>query len=291
MKVLVTGASGFIGLHVCEALEEAGHEVIGLDVSPKASSRYALLIEDITRPLPTISNLDAVIHLAAMANPRECDANPAAAFNANVNGTLQVLRMALASGAKKVVFSSSAHVYGVGPKFLPTPETHPLALGNTYTTTKILGEALCELYWENHGLSYTTLRLFNAYGQNQARGYFIPDMVAKAKLGGINLTDGDTSKDWVYVEDVARAFVLALESPYVGAVNIGTGKETTLSVIAGFLADAAGATFSYTSGTPNESRMCADIGRANRVLGWKPKYSLGDGLAAIVDQTKILALR
>jgi UDP-glucose 4-epimerase len=162
MKVLVTGANGFIGQYVLKALEERGHEAIGLDFTQ--SVRPPWIHADITHPLEKIPNLDAVIHLAAMANPRECDATPIGAFAVNVNGTNQVLKMALESGAKKIVFSSSAHVYDIPPKYLPTDESHPLRLNNTYTTTKILGEQLCQLYWENHGLSYCTLRLFNAYG-------------------------------------------------------------------------------------------------------------------------------
>ncbi|MDP2662700.1 MAG: NAD(P)-dependent oxidoreductase, partial [Dehalococcoidia bacterium] len=225
--VLVTGAAGFIGQHVMKALTVAGHSPIGLDVRPVDG--YGVEVDaDIRQPLDSIPGLDAVIHLAAIAAPRECDKDPGRAFDVNVNGTLQVLKMALASGAKKVVFSSTAHVYGVGPKYLPSPETHPLSLGNTYTTTKILGEELCRLYWENHGLPYTTLRLFNAYGPGQRAGYFVPDMIAKAHGGSITLSDGSTTKDWVYIDDVARAFVLALGTPFVGAVNIGSGRQASL---------------------------------------------------------------
>ena len=288
MRILVTGAAGFIGRHVCNVLQKAHHEVIGLDAVPLMGGNWEETVQaDVTKPLPIIDRLDAVIHLAAIAAPRECDKDPGRAFDVNVNGTLQVLRMALASGARKVVFSSSAHVYGVGPRYLPTDESHPVSLGNTYTTTKILGEELCRLYLENHGLSYTTLRLFNVYGQGQSLGYFIPDQIAKRE---IRLQGGNTTKDWVFVEDVARAFVLATETSYVGPLNIGTGIETQLAPIARFIAERTGATFESTDAA-DATRMQANAARAGRVLGWHPTVNVWEGLRACLDQAKEPAIR
>ena len=194
--------------------------------------------------------------------------------------------MALESGAKKVVYASTAHVYGISPRYLPTPETHPLWLQNTYTLTKILGEQLCQLYYENHGLGYTVLRIYNAYGPRQARGYFIPDMLSKASKGVITLPGGNTTKDWVYIEDVAKAFLMALECSFVGAVNIGTGIETRLDIIAHRIASASGAAFTAEDAA-NVTRMCADIARAKRILGWEPTTSLEEGLRAVIESAAI----
>ncbi len=146
--------------------------------------------------------------------------------------------MALESGAKKVVFASSAHVYGISPRYLSTDETHPLWLQNNYTLTKILGEHLCQLYYDNHGLSYTALRLYNAYGPGQANGYFIPDQLAKAQVGGFELRGSNVTKDWIYIDDTADAFVKALTTSFVGPVNIDTGNETFLGTIASIIAKA-----------------------------------------------------
>lgn len=277
MKVLVTGASGFIGRHVVETMRWQGHEVLTMDCVGGA-----VYLADITKPLEPVYGLDAVIHLAALSHPRDCDADPKRAFDVNVNGTHQVLKMAMKGGARKVVFASSAHVYDIPPRYLPTDEMHSLRLNNTYTTTKILGEQLCELYYQSHGLSYTVLRLFNAYGPDQSLGYFIPDMIAKAKSGAVELTGSGTTKDWVHVRDIAWAVLLAAETSFVGAINIGTGVETNLHTIAGIIAITYGAKYTSTPGT-NDTRMCADIGRAKRILGWQPQITLAEGLDAILN--------
>lgn len=287
MRVCVTGASGFIGRHVLRAIDKAGHIAIPLDVRvPWDDDTGSIWMEsDITTPLDAIPGLDAVIHLAAVANPRDCDTDPTKAFDVNVNGTHQVLKMAWESGAKHVVFSSSAHVYGISPRYLPTDEGHPLWLQNNYTLTKILGEQLCGLYYQNHGLSYTTLRLYNAYGPGQAQGYFIPDMLEKAKSGHILLPAANTTKDFVHIDDVARAFVLALESRFVGAINIGTGVETTLGDIARRLAVETGAEYAGVNAL-DATRMRALRTRAKQVLGWEPSVSVTEGLRAICDEAK-----
>ena len=178
--------------------------------------------------------------------------------------------------------ASSAHVYGISPRYLPTPESHPLYLQNTYTLTKILGEQLCALYHENHGLSYTTLRLYNAYGPGQGAGYFIPDMMAKAKAGGISLVGGNTTKDFVYVTDVAKAFVLALTTDFVGPINVGTGVETRLGNIAGYIARAAGVEFNSVDAV-DSTRMQANNRRAASVLEWRPTVGVEEGLRACIN--------
>ena len=287
MRVLVTGAAGFIGRHVVNLLDRQGYDVHWFDVVAEDAENRA----DITKPLPRIDGLDAVIHLAAIAAPRECDKDPGRAFDINVNGTLQVLRMALESGARKFVFSSSAHVYDIPPRYFPTDETHPLRLNNTYTTTKILGEQLCQLFWENHGLAYTTLRLFNVYGPGQAPGYFIPDMIAKARKGPILLQGGNTTKDFVHVDDVVWAFASAVDTKFVGSVNIGSGVETQLYTVAKRIADAAGVACIPADEGTYCTRMQANWSRAKHILGWEPTVNVQEGLDAILNEAKITAVR
>ncbi|MDP2662118.1 MAG: NAD-dependent epimerase/dehydratase family protein [Dehalococcoidia bacterium] len=295
MRVLVTGGAGFIGRYVNEALVEAGHEVYALDQRwPWPGGRPIKLgireiAGDITLrpPWPGIPEpLDCIIHLAAIASPGICDRDPALAFNVNVNGTHNVLKLALWAGVKRVVFASSAHVYGISPKYMPTDERHPLWLQDVYTTTKLLGEELCRLYYDNHGLNYGVLRLFNGYGPGQPEGYFIPDMIAKARAGKIDLKGGNVTKDFVYVADVARAFVLMVESTYVGPINVGWGDEVRLSAVASYISQNTGAPLVLADGGPEPTRMWCDRRRARAVLGWEPTVSLGQGLQRTMEAGK-----
>lgn len=281
MRVLITGAYGFIGRHLFDYLvaQRPDWEITGWD----------LPLMDITKPsIPRRQgSLDAVIHLAAMASPALCDREPTAAFAVNVQGTQNMLKLAVAAGAKRFVLASTAHVYGVSPRYLPTDERHPLWLQDTYTTTKILCEHLCQLFWENNGLSYAAIRLFNGYGPGQQPGYFIPDMIQKAKVSSFGLRGAGVTKDWVYIDDVVRAYLLALESPFVGAINVGTGRETNLATVANRIAHNFGVVVGIESdAVGGPTRMCADLGRAQRVLGWRPEITLEEGLERTIEYWK-----
>lgn len=293
MRILVTGAAGFLGSHIAKGLAQEGHEIYGLDTDKGYDSwRVAtedgieMLVADITRPwsLQQVPPVDAVIHLAAIAAPRECDANPSLAYNVNVNGTQQVLQWAHRCGATRFVLASSAHVYGVSPKYLPTDERGPLWLQDSYTITKILGEHLCHLYYDNHGLNSTILRLFNTYGPGQTAGYFVPDMIQKAQTGTIELKGAGVTKDFIYVDDVVRAFCAALHNPSAVTLNIGTGRESTLESVAAYIARKMGASLNLVPyDRSQDTRMQCDPAKAKRVLGWEPSVSLEEGLDATIN--------
>ena len=296
MRVLVTGAGGFLASYIIPALVRRGDEVVGVDVNVKPAEsapnglrdRVRFVNADIVDPVlseQVLGVFDCVIHLAAIAAPRVCDADPSRAFDINVNGTHNVLKLAMKVGAKRVVFSSSAHCYGISPKYLPTDERHPLQLLDTYTTTKLLGEQLCRLFSDNYGLPHVTLRLYNGYGPGQTAGYFIPDMIAKAKAGRIAMKGSGVTKDWVFVEDVARAFVAATDTPFVGALNVGSGVETSLGAIAGRIARAFDVPLTFLD-YPKEqdTRMWCDGRWAGRVLGWTPRIDLDNGLAVTLRE-------
>ena len=135
------------------------------------------------------------------------------------------------------------------------------------------------LFFDNHGLSYAAIRLFNGFGPGQKPGYFISDMISHAQTGRIELQGHQITKDWIFIDDLVRAYLLAMQSQFVGAINVGTGKEATLGSIAARVASAFGAEL-VISEQPQDgpTRMCADWGRAQRVLGWEPKVSLEEGL-------------
>lgn len=286
-NVLVTGACGFMGSHLVGKLLEDGASVFALDrpevIQSKRieSPRYFPLPLDITLPLTAApdAGFEVVYHLAAVAAPLVCEQEPDKAFLTNVLGTYNVLRFALERDAKKVIFLSSAHVYGISPRYLPTGEVHPLALLDNYTTTKVLGERLCRLFYDNHHLPYLTFRLFNAFGPGQPPGYFIPDMIVKAKSGHITLSGREVTKDFIYVDDVVDALEKGAVSDYVGELNIGSGKQTELGYVAKYIADKMGAEIDFDdSKVAGPTKMQADNTRARKILGWAPKTTLEQGL-------------
>ncbi len=272
MRVLVTGARGFIGRHLCKFLSDQNHDVLEWDLPD----------QDITGDLVNPRPLDAVVHLAAVASPGLCDRDPALAFLVNVRGTHNVLKMAVAAGAKRFILASSAHTYGIPPSYRPTDERAPLSIFDTYTTTKLLSEQICQLFYDSYGLSYTAIRLFNGYGPGQPAGYFIADKIQQAMAGDFDLRDHQVTKDWVYIDDVVRAYASTLESQFVGAINIGTGIETDLETIANKIAKAFGVQVAIQPTSSPPTHMCADISRAKRVLGWEPAVSLEEGLDATI---------
>lgn len=281
--MLVTGSSGFLGARVVTRLRALGHEVVGVDVVEVPTTT---LVADITEPkVPSgvPDAVDCVIHLAAVASPKECERDPRQAFEVNVRGTWNVLSWALARGSSRFVFASSAHCYGISPKYMPTDESHPSFPLDTYTVTKLMGEVACERFYEGHGLSYVSLRLYNGYGPGQGLGYFLPDMIAQARKGGIRLRGGGTSKDFLYVDDMVAAILLAASSSYVGVLNVGSGRKTTLDWVASWIATRLGVPIVKLPGNGAATAMQCDPKRAASVLGWSPSTTLTDGLDRTVQ--------
>lgn len=291
--MLISGASGFVGSYVIPLLIENGADVYALDTAAGFSSgnlkeferRMTMLEGDITNfsDLQSIQKrVDYIIHLAAIAAPRQCDDHPAKAFDVNVRGTFNVLKFAAQCHARKFLFASTAHVYGISPKYMPTDERHPLALQDTYTTTKIIGESLCQLFYGNHNLAYTSVRLFNSYWPRQSLDYFIPSMIKQGYEGKILLRGRNVTKDFVYITDVADAYLRALLSDYIGEINIGSGAQTSLETVARYIAKALGAELAFAeTQDKGPTYMQSDVSRAKTVLGWNPSTPLETGL----DQT------
>lgn len=293
MNILVTGAAGFIGRHLMEAL---GNKASGLDIASMEGLQTLCVNVDITDEKamsqieivhPNKKEYQAVVHLAAVASPHVAQKNPIQAWATNVLGTHNVLQLARRLKCKKVIFPSSAHVYGISPKYMPTDENHPLSLHDTYTTTKIVGEKLCQLFYENYGLSYTTLRLWNVYGPGQSKDFFIGAKIAQAKAGDLTIRNEGVTKDWVHVKDIVDATILALQSDYVGPLNVGTGIETNLTKIISQIAESFHRKV-VRENVPDDgpTRMLCDFGRIQKTLGWKPTTSFSEGLADLINREK-----
>lgn len=290
MRVLVTGAAGFVASKVVPKLLERGDEVIGVDIEDKpisAAFRNCRWVQvDITEPVfpkRVEGPFDRVIHLAAMAAPRACEAQPGSAFDVNVRGTYEVLRFAVGRGAK-VVFASSAHVYGIPPPYAPTREDAPLKPQDIYTSTKVAAEDLCRRFAESYNLLYIALRLYNGYGPGQPLGYFIPDMIDQVKMRrSIRVRGAAITKDWLYIDDMAEAVVLATASPFIGALNVGSGQATSLLNVTEHIGERFGVPIEPVD-DPSQppSFMRADLDLVQRVLLWEPKVSLADGIARTI---------
>lgn len=287
-KILVTGGSGFLGINTVSQLIDLQADVTALDTGlPNSAQADAILQKinlikaDITEPSQIADikgNFDYVIHLAAVAQPMHCEKDPRKAFDINVNGTYNVLKLAVQCHAKKVVFASSAHVYGISPKYTPSNEEHPLYAHDTYTVTKIMGENLCRLFYSSHNLGYIALRLFNGYGPGQSNDYFISAKIIEAEKGSITLRGSRITKDFVYVDDMVDAIVKASASSYVGPINVGSGRQTSLGEVASYISEKKGADLKIIDDGVTVSHMQSSIDRAKEILGWSCKVNLQEGL-------------
>ena len=295
MKIVVTGGAGFIASHIVDAFIERGHEVHVFDdfstgqkgnVNPQvtlhtidiADAKAAQLIERI-KP-------DALSHHAAQMDVRHSVADPTFDARVNIIGFINLLEGCKNAGVKKVMFASSGGaVYGEQEVY-PAPESHVTQPASPYGVSKRSGELYLSYYHQAYGLPYIALRYANVYGPRQSSkgeagvvAIFL-SILLSGKTAIIN-GDGKQTRDYVFVSDVVAANVAALESPYIGQINIGTGVETDVVAIYDHLRQAVGSTTQAQHGPakPGEQRRsCLDNRHAGAVLGWRPQMALADGL-------------
>ena len=293
MQTLVTGGAGFIGSHLVDALRERGDAVAVLDdLSSGRGERIPNGVElrrvDVADDAAVAAACaevrpEVVFHLAAQIDVRASVADPARDARVNVAGTAGVLEGARRAGAQRVLLASTAGVYGE-PDVIPTPETAPLAPFSPYGTSKAAAERYCALYARLHGLSTGVLRFGNVYGPRQdPHGEAgVIAIFAGAAREGRRVTifgDGRQTRDYVYVGDVIDAFLAAAGSDHAGAVNVGTGRETSLlELVAELGLDAE----HQPARAGDVERSCLDVARAAEVLGWRAAWPVADGLRATV---------
>lgn len=297
--ILVTGGAGFIGSHLVEALVLKGYQVRVLDNFStgewenlkKVASEIHLLEGSITQKQvvqQAVKGVEVIFHLAACVSIAQVLDQVEEAFHTNTTGTLHLLEEARRQKVKLFVFASSCAVYGDRGKILSESEL-PLPK-HPYGVQKLTGEHYLRVYHEIYRLSTLSLRYFNVYGPRQRKkgpySSVIPNFVTALLQGKapIIFGDGKQSRDFVYVEDVVRANLLALESPhpFQGEVcNIGTGKATSVLELAHQIAKIVGEEIPPRFGPARAGEMRhaqADLQHAKKLLGYSPKVSLEEGL-------------
>ena len=302
MQVIVTGGAGFIGAHTCRALLARGHRVTAVDDLSHGKREAVpdgveLVVLDVRDPRLMAEmekrRPEAVVHLAAQMDVRKSVADPLFDASVNVLGTLGALESGRRAGVRRFVFASSGGaVYGEQDVF-PATEAHARRPASPYGTSKLCGEEYVELYRRAHGVSTLCLRYANVYGPGQdplgeagVVAIFLHQLL-EGRAPRIN-GDGLQTRDFVYVEDVARANVLGVESGASGALNIGTARESNIVQLAGKLVKAAGGpTPTHGPPAPGEQRRSViDPAAAKKALGWEPRVGFEEGLERTAEWFK-----
>jgi UDP-glucose 4-epimerase len=310
-KILVIGGAGFIGSFVvAELLKEQVAKVVVYDNFARGERSY--LTEQLKDPrcsifpiggdIRDVDILDAavqgkdyVVCLAAMWL-LHCKDFPRTAFEVNITGTFNVLEACARHGVKKLVWSSSASVYGDAVE-IPMTESHPFNNKNFYGATKIAGEAMATAFNDRYGLPVIGLRYMNVYGphQDQTAAYtgVVPIMLNKIEAGESPVINGDGSQayDFIYVEDVARCNVDALKSETTfGMYNVGTEVQTSIKELCDLILELKESDLqvTYKPYSADDARALVQnrIGsreKAERELGFRYKYNLRDGLQKLID--------
>ncbi|MEM2917846.1 MAG: SDR family oxidoreductase [Candidatus Bathyarchaeia archaeon] len=305
MRVLVTGGAGFIGSCTVDRLLAEGFEVVVLDNLRsgcldnvrqhfgKESFRFVKGdIRDVGLVRSLVGDVDCVVHLAALVSVKESIKDPALTFDINVNGTLNLLRACAGSGVKRFVYASSCAVYGDAEK-LPIREDAPTKPISPYGVSKLDGERHVLRFYQEFGLETVCLRYFNVYGPRQALNEYsgvITQFLNRIKndMPLVIFGDGEQTRDYVHVEDVAKANLLALKGLGVAGeiFNIGTGVATSINRLASILlkfANKKHLKIEYCEAREGDIRhSVADISKAREKLGYNSKVSLEDGLRRLL---------
>jgi dTDP-glucose 4,6-dehydratase len=309
MRVLVTGAAGFLGSHLCRRLLGEGHEVVGMDnfvtgrpgnVAPLFENRdFHFVHHDVTNFVYVDGPLDAVMHFASPASPIDYLELPIQTLKVGSLGTHKTLGLAKAKGARYFLASTS-EVYG-DPLINPQPESYwgnvnPVGPRGVYDEAKRFAEAITMAYHRYHGLDVRIVRIFNTYGpaMRPHDGRVVSNFIRQA-LRGEPLTvygDGLQTRSFCYVDDEVDGIYRLLVSDFVGPMNIGNPDEMTVMELARLVVELTGSSSGIEArplpqDDPQVRRPMID--RARDVLGWEPRTSLAEGLTRTIEYFRGLA--
>jgi UDP-glucuronate 4-epimerase len=304
---LVSGAAGFIGARTCEMLADAGHTVVGIDnlndaydvrmkehrlERLRSVNGFRFLKMDISKNKEveslTSEKFAAIIHLAARAGVRASVENPARFYETNVMGTLHLLELSRRLTVRKFVLASTSSIYGANPPY-PTPEgassSEPL---QPYAASKKAAEVLAHAYHYLHGLDVSVLRYFTVYGpagRPDLAMFRFCQWIHEGQPVRVN-GDGEQSRGFTYLDDIARGTILALKPVGYEIINLGGHEVITINQLIKMLEAIINKKAQIEYGPPYTADMLAnwaDVGKAGRVLGWEPRVGLHDGVKKMVE--------
>lgn len=301
MRVLVTGAAGFIGSHLCGELIRRDFEVVGIDnlivgrvenlEDIEKNDKFKFIEMDVSElsfsdSLYQSDSFDLIFHLAALADIVPSIKSPTSYFKSNVEGTLKVLEFARECKPRKLVYAASSSCYGI-PKNFPTNEEEPISPEYPYALTKYLGEELVLHWGKVYQLPVLSLRLFNVYGPRaRTSGTYgaVFGVFLAQKQSGKPLTivgDGCQTRDFTYVTDVVDALITAALSPVRNEVfNVGSGGTYSINQLVEIL---GGERVNIPKRPGEPDCTFADISKIQRELGWNPKVSFETGVELMIS--------
>lgn len=302
MNFLITGAAGFLGSKLANALAREGHQVRGLDDlstgDPQALSPDVLFtrgdVNDRPKLWTLLQEVDCVYHLAARVAVPESVLYPREYNGVNVGGTVSLMEAMRDVGVRRVVFISSGAVYGDQGE-QPLKETAHPNPRSPYAVSKLAAEYYVRTIGDLWNIESVCLRVFNAYGPGQhlppSHPPVIPNYLRQAMRGGTLVMHGEglQTRDYVYVDDVVSTMIAASTAPGINhlVINIGSGVETSIRDLVRLVGETTGAKMEVLTNprtSPGVSRMCADIRLAREKLGYQPRFALAQGLRLTLDR-------
>ncbi len=299
MKILVTGGAGFIGSHFTDELIKQNHDVVVVDnlstgkkenINPEAKFYQLGILDSKLSEVFEKEKPEVVFHLAAQIDVRKSVENPVSGAKTNILGSLNVLENCKKFGIKKVIFiSTGGAIYGEAGT-IPTPETYPAFPVSPYGVAKLTIEKYLNYYYQVFNLNYTVLRLANVYGprQNPLGEAGVVAIFCNKLLNNeqpIIYGTGEQTRDYVFVKDVIRAGISALEKDKIGIFNVGTSQETSVKELFSLLERASSKNIEpiFKPERPGEQqRSCLNYSKIKKELGWEPEYDIEKGLSETI---------
>ena len=278
MKIAVTGSCGFIGSHLVKRLAQLGTQVVEIDITK------GIDVSD-WQQLEKADEFDLLFHLAAKSYVPDSYESPRLFYYSNIIGTLNALELCRIRKAQMVYVSS--YVYG-RPKYLPIDEKHPVSAFNPYAQTKIIAEQLCQAYNRDFALPVVIVRPFNIYGPGQNENFLIPTIIRQVKTGKVVLKDPRPKRDFLFVDDFIELLfkLIDYDKKDYACFNAGSSESFSIKQLVDIINDISSIKFEVVF--ENQQRKneimdtVADISKAKKILNWRPKVTIKEGLQRLI---------